>query len=111
MPFDFEENFLNEYLAREVIERGGVAAIRQAVRRHHEWSGGRLQPQTRPGLPPGEVRGEEGEHLPGQPGALQRPEIGGQAQRESTMGGIIILLTPAPIIDPFPAWKPAIIMP
>ena len=28
--------------------------------------------------------------------------IGGQAQKEST---IIILLTPAPIIDPFPAWK------
>ena len=32
--------------------------------------------------------------------------IGGQAQKESIMGGIIILLTPAPLIDPFPAWKP-----
>ena len=36
--------------------------------------------------------------------------IGGQAQKESAMGGIIILLTPAPIIDPFPAWKPPILM-
>ena len=32
--------------------------------------------------------------------------IGGQAQKEPTMGGIIILLTPETIIDPFPAWKP-----
>ena len=31
--------------------------------------------------------------------------IGGQARKESTMGGIIILLRPAPTIDPFPAWK------
>ena len=29
--------------------------------------------------------------------------IGGQAQKQSIMGAIIILLTPAPIIDPFPA--------
>ena len=27
--------------------------------------------------------------------------IGGLAEKESIMGGIIILLTPAPIIDPF----------
>ena len=26
------------------------------------------------------------------------------------MSGINILLTPAPIIDPFPAWKPPILM-
>ena len=34
--------------------------------------------------------------------------IGGQAQKESIMGGIIILLTPALLIliDPFPTWKP-----
>ena len=32
--------------------------------------------------------------------------IGGQAQIEYIIGGIIILMTPAPIIDPFPAWKP-----
>ena len=37
--------------------------------------------------------------------------IGGQTQKESIMGGIIILLTPAPIIDPFPARKPPILMP
>ena len=36
--------------------------------------------------------------------------IGGQAQKESIMGGIITLLTPAPIIDPFPARKPPILM-
>ena len=30
--------------------------------------------------------------------------IGGQAQKESIMGGIIILLRPAPIVDPFSAW-------
>ena len=29
--------------------------------------------------------------------------IGGQAQKQSIMGAVIILLTPAPIIDPFPA--------
>ena len=34
-------------------------------------------------------------------------QIGGQAQKESIMGGIIIFMTPAPIIDPFPAWKPS----
>ena len=32
--------------------------------------------------------------------------IGGHVQKESIMCGIIILLTPAPIIDPFRAWKP-----
>ena len=32
--------------------------------------------------------------------------IGGHAQKESIVGGIIILLTPPPIIDPFPAWRP-----
>ena len=31
--------------------------------------------------------------------------IGGQAQNYSVMGGIVILLTPAPVINPFPAWK------
>ena len=30
---------------------------------------------------------------------------GGQAQKESLIDGIIILLTPAPIIDSFPALK------
>ena len=30
----------------------------------------------------------------------------GQAQKESTVGGIITLLMPDPTIDPFPAWKP-----
>ena len=35
--------------------------------------------------------------------------IGGQAQKESTMGGIIILLTPAPLIDPLRAWKPPLL--
>ena len=45
-------------------------------------------------------------------GALKSPEsdmktlIGGQVQEESIRGGINIMLTPAPIIDPFPAWKP-----
>ena len=37
--------------------------------------------------------------------------MGGQAQKESSMGGIIILLTPPSLIDPFPAWKPPILMP
>ena len=32
--------------------------------------------------------------------------IGGHAQKESISCRIIILLTPAPIIDPFRAWKP-----
>ena len=32
--------------------------------------------------------------------------IGGHTLKESIMGGIIILLTPASIIDPFSAWKP-----
>ena len=31
----------------------------------------------------------------------------GHAQKESIMGGIIIFLTTAPIVDPFPVWKPA----
>ena len=31
----------------------------------------------------------------------------GHAEEESIMGGIIIFLTPAPIIDPVPVWKPA----
>ena len=31
--------------------------------------------------------------------------ISGQAQKESIIGGIVILLNPAPIIDPFPTWK------
>ena len=35
-------------------------------------------------------------------------QIRGQAQKESILGGIIILPTPAPIIDPFPAWKPTL---
>ena len=47
----------------------------------------------------------------GQNGALEvrdwhKDIRGGQAQRESIIGVIIIL--PAPIIDPFPAWKPPI---
>ena len=37
--------------------------------------------------------------------------IAWQAQKESIMGGIIVLMTPAPIIDPFSAWKPPILMP
>ena len=37
--------------------------------------------------------------------------IGGQAQKESIMGGITILRSPAPVIDPFPAWKPPFLMP
>ena len=37
--------------------------------------------------------------------------IGGQAQKESIIGVIITLLMPAPIKDPFPAWKPPILMP
>ena len=32
--------------------------------------------------------------------------IGGHAQKESIEGGIIILLSPPPMIDPFPAWRP-----
>ena len=32
--------------------------------------------------------------------------IGGHAEEDSVMGGCVILLTPALIIDPFPAWKP-----
>ena len=32
--------------------------------------------------------------------------IGRHAWKESIIGGIIILLTPAPIIDSFPVWKP-----
>ena len=35
--------------------------------------------------------------------------IGGQAQKESIDGGII--MTPAPIIDPFSAWKPPFLIP
>ena len=31
---------------------------------------------------------------------------GGHVQKESLKGGIIILLTPAPVVDPFSAWKP-----
>ena len=31
---------------------------------------------------------------------------GGNAHKGSIEGVIIILLTPAPVIDPFPAWKP-----
>ena len=37
--------------------------------------------------------------------------ISGQAQKESIMGGIITLLTPAPIIDPFHARESPIFMP
>ena len=37
--------------------------------------------------------------------------IGGHAQKESIVGGIIILQPPAPIIYPIPAWKPPILMP
>ena len=32
--------------------------------------------------------------------------VGWQAQKESIMDVIFIVLMPAPIIDPFPAWKP-----
>ena len=32
--------------------------------------------------------------------------IDGHEQKESTLDGIIIQLTPAPILDPFRAWKP-----
>ena len=43
-------------------------------------------------------------------GTLQSSEtnikIGGQARRESTMGGIIMFLMPEPIIDPFTACEP-----
>ena len=30
--------------------------------------------------------------------------IGGQAQKGSTIDGIIMLLTPAPVVDPFSGW-------
>ena len=47
----------------------------------------------------------------GQTFQLRHNSDGGQAQKESILGGIIILLTPAPITDPFSAWKPHILVP
>ena len=41
-----------------------------------------------------------------QSGGTVENVIGGTAKKNSIMGGIIILLTPAQIIDTFPAWKP-----
>ena len=38
--------------------------------------------------------------------SLKHTVTGGHARKESIMGGIIILLTPPRIIDPFPAWMP-----
>ena len=40
----------------------------------------------------------------------KRSDIGGQAQKESIVVWIIILMAPAPIIDPFPAWKPILFL-
>ena len=34
--------------------------------------------------------------------------IGGDSKEESIMVGIIVVLTPAPLKKPFPAWKPLI---
>ena len=42
----------------------------------------------------------------GQGVKLRYDIIGGLAQKESIIGGIITLPRPAPIIHPFPAWKP-----
>ena len=37
--------------------------------------------------------------------------VGVHAQKESVIAGFIILLTSASIKDPFPAWKPPVLMP
>ena len=43
--------------------------------------------------------------------SLKHTVVGGQTLKESIMGVIIILLTPAHVIDPFSACKPPILMP
>ena len=56
-------------------------------------------------LPPGSYHRQSGA-LTSVRDHLRDTVLGGHAQKESIMGGIIILLTQAPVIDPFPAWKP-----
>ena len=54
-------------------------------------------------LPPGSYHRQSGA-LTSVRDHLRDTVLGGRAQKESIMGGIIIL--PTPVIDPFPAWKP-----